>query len=416
MKISKIAPLFTMLPVIALAGTGCASGSDDGTQSGTGAATVGASAGAEFSAAVGAVVVNGEKICTSALVDVDRRAEVTINGNKFEIAGRQVLLGGACLGKLSPDFTGVAAFVTHKGETTISTPILAVDFKDKEKLGFAVGILANQPDGATALPLASADDVRGAFASADAGAHVATVLRADRHGFLVGASLDAHAGFDVALQGKCASLKFGAEVGIHAAASFGASDEGISAAALVRINGKLHFAAHIDGKCVVKEVEQALDAVATETLNAVNDIGAATNSIGTGTIVGVYQQPCKTGLDDCTETVRVRLNASAPVLRINSEGKVSGTLSKVDAAGARGAEMATCNKVPLGIIGGPCELAPDGGLSAGEYDLDVNLHATLVPKPSGQRVVISTGDSAKFPETHGDGQSAPSSDPSSGGQ
>ena len=79
---TKIVP-FLMLPVLAM---GCAQSGEEDTNDGQGAAEVNAAAGVEFTAAVGAVVVDGKRICTAALVDVEAEASI----NSVSLSGRQV--------------------------------------------------------------------------------------------------------------------------------------------------------------------------------------------------------------------------------------------------------------------------------------------------------------------------------------
>src|SRR5687768_10133509 len=122
MKLSLLATSL-MVPALAL---GCAA-ADDEIESSEGAA----SAGIEFTAAVGAVVVDGKKLCTAALVDVD--ADAKIGG--VSASGRQIVLGGACIGRLSSDFKGGAVFVTQRSEGSLATPIVSIDFESQASAG-----------------------------------------------------------------------------------------------------------------------------------------------------------------------------------------------------------------------------------------------------------------------------------------
>src|SRR5262249_27229469 len=153
---------FVVAPVFAM---GCAQADDSGDQTES-AASAGASI--SFTAAVGVVEVGGERICTAALVDVDAGAHV----GPVSARGRQRVLAGACLGRLSNGFLGGAVFVTHVGHETISTPIIAIDFSDRESAGVAVGILSDAPRNVTPLK-----PFVGFSAGAHAGIHGATLLR-----------------------------------------------------------------------------------------------------------------------------------------------------------------------------------------------------------------------------------------------
>src|SRR5262245_34385381 len=84
-KLSKLAPFF-MLPLVAV---GCAQTADD-TEATEAAAS---STRLDFTAAVGSVEVDGQKLCTGAIVDIDSNA--TLGGTSA--SGRQVVLSGACI-------------------------------------------------------------------------------------------------------------------------------------------------------------------------------------------------------------------------------------------------------------------------------------------------------------------------------
>src|SRR5687768_17485985 len=126
MKSTKFVP-FLMIPVLAI---GCAQSGED-TGDGQGAAEVNAKAGVEFTASVGAIVVDGKRLCTAALVDVDAEASI----NSVSLSGRQVVMGGACIGKLKNGFIGGAAFVTSKTGISLATPILSIDFESQASAG-----------------------------------------------------------------------------------------------------------------------------------------------------------------------------------------------------------------------------------------------------------------------------------------
>src|SRR6188472_662982 len=102
MKTSKFAPaLLAAVVACSVAAVGCSNAEEE--TAGDDSA-LSSSAGLEFTSAVGAVVVDGKKVCTAALVDVD--AEARIGG--VSAKGRQILFGGACIGKLGNGFTGAA--------------------------------------------------------------------------------------------------------------------------------------------------------------------------------------------------------------------------------------------------------------------------------------------------------------------
>src|SRR5689334_4377691 len=126
MKLAKIAPVF-MLPVLAIA---CAPAAEEDLGENEGAA----SAGLEFTTSVGAVVVDGKRLCTAALVDVDAGAQI----GGFSASGRQIVLGGACVGKLRNGLTGAAVFVTAKNGVSIATPIVALDLQSQASAGLAI--------------------------------------------------------------------------------------------------------------------------------------------------------------------------------------------------------------------------------------------------------------------------------------
>ena len=80
---------------------------------------------------------------------------IQVNGAQVAAEGRQVVFGGACVGKISSnqrDFLGVAAFVSQKNGLSLSTPIIGFDFQSRASAGLAVGILGvntERPGGIT---------------------------------------------------------------------------------------------------------------------------------------------------------------------------------------------------------------------------------------------------------------------------
>src|SRR5215207_10056089 len=134
---TKLIP-FLMVPVLAI---GCANNAEDDSVAGDeGALTITAETKREIGAAVGALVINGERLCTAALIKSEAGAKITVNGKEFSAEGRQVAFGGACVGRLAgkhKDFIGAAAFVGIKNGVTIKTPILSFDFESQASAGLA---------------------------------------------------------------------------------------------------------------------------------------------------------------------------------------------------------------------------------------------------------------------------------------
>jgi hypothetical protein len=290
-----------------------------------------------FTAAVGAVEIAGQQICTAALVDVDASAQV----GGFSASGRQVVLGGACLNRLSSGYIGGAVFVTTVGRLSVRTPIIAVDLA--AGAGFGVGILSDAIPNVTPLK-----PFVGFSASAHAGVQAATILRANRHGVLVGASVELEAGVEFNLKTTCSQWHFKAELeaGVGVAASVG---EITGAAAIVKVGGELQFAGSIDGQCVARRIGHVLR-LPLDVANAVVD--AAANA-GAGQMLATYELPNR------VNTVRVHFYESATELRLNGRGRIS--------AATRGA---TCDAVL-----GSCTLRPAGGFAAGSsVDVTVDLH------------------------------------------
>jgi hypothetical protein len=363
MQLTKMIP-FLMVPVLAM---GCAQGSED-TGDGTGAAEVNASAGAEFTASVGAVVVGGKRICTAALVDVDAEA----SAGSVSLSGRQVVMGGACVGKLKNGFIGGAAFVTEQNSLSIATPIVSFDFESQAAAGLAVGILSSNPGDARPIRLL------GVSASVNAGIHEATILKADENGFLVAAAVEAHAGVKFDLVTKCTDFHFAAKAGIQVGASFAATDDGLGAAAIVKVDGELRFAAHIDGGCIVKEVKDATRLAVNATEEAANVLGDSINLIGASkTLQAVYALPAG------PTTVQMHLYRDTNEIKLNGQGRLTGTLSSGE----------DCHK-DLGILG-PCRLR--GTFHAGQtLSLTIDTHDDILPDhpsaPGLTRVFVTLDD------------------------
>jgi hypothetical protein len=356
---TKLIP-FLVVPVLAM---GCAAPAEDEEVGGGEAAIeVATSAKAELGAAIGALVVNGERLCTAALVKAEAGAKVRVNGVEVEAEGRQIVFGGACVGKLSAkhsDFLGAAVFVGQRNGLTIKTPIVSFDFESRASAGLAVGILAEKSKDE---PI----EILGLTASAHVGAETAAVFSANEDGLLVGSGFAVSGGFDVALKTKCTSFKAGAHAAIGASASLQLAD----GTALIKVKGKFRLAAYIDvkvdGQCIV-----------ARTVERVNAVGDKLNSLGTGDVVSMAYHP-----GPGREAMSVYLDKPVNVLRLNSQGFI-----RAKAGGT------TCTKIPLLIAGGPCELAPEGGFSRGLHTIEVNLGPDFVPNPAkGQLVVFSTAD------------------------
>ena len=116
MQMSKLFPLF-MVPALAM--MGCAAESEEPADAERSDLTASAS----FTAAVGAVEVNGKQICTGTLVDVEAGASLA----GVSLSGRQVVLGGACIGRFSDDYAGGAVFVSTAAGVKVRTPIAAIN-------------------------------------------------------------------------------------------------------------------------------------------------------------------------------------------------------------------------------------------------------------------------------------------------
>ncbi|MBX3233336.1 MAG: hypothetical protein KIT84_33615 [Labilithrix sp.] len=343
---------------------GCADMEEDDAASAEG--ELGASAGVEFTSAVGAVVVNGKKVCTAALVDVDADARI----GSVSARGRQILMGGACVGKLANGFTGAAVFVTQQNGVSVSTPIVAFDFESQAEAGLAVGILGKKVPGAQPI------DVIGTSALVNAGARVASVIEANEDGILIGAAVEIHAGVEFSLKTQCTSFQFGVQAGVAVGAGVALRDDGLGAAAFVKVQGKLYLAAHIDGGCVVRKVGRGFKKLGNGVLTAANEIGNAFSSIGTGEIIAVVHTK------ERFTTFAVKMTEHVEEIRINGQGRIS----------AKDSRGAACDKIPLVIFGGPCKLESRGGYRKGELvTITVDTHANVFPDGDrGQQLTIST--------------------------
>jgi hypothetical protein len=355
MKLTTMAP-FLMASALACATGGCASDHSDSTAGDVGNLTAGG--GVEFTSAVGAVVVDGVKVCTAALVDVDAGAHV----GPISAHGRQIVMGGACIGKFRNGLMGGAAFVTQQNGFQVSTPIISLDLQSQASAGLAVGILSDPVPGAEPV------EVLGASALVNAGAHFATVLEADKNGFLVGASAEIHAGVAFTLKTQCAEFSFAAQAGVSAGAAVSVGKDGLGAAAFVKINGKLHFAAHIDRDCHVQHFGNGAAPLSSDTLTAAEQISSMA---GGAPVLAVLETP------QSLTPVTVTLSKDADAIRITGTGHISATDSRRTSCDNRSS--------------GPCELRPDGGYKAGEnLSINIDTHqGGLFGGGGTARVVIS---------------------------
>ena len=363
MKLVKFAPVFALLAASTV--VGCAADADEAADS-TDDAALSAGAGVEFTSAVGAVVVDGKKVCTAALVDIDAGARI----GGVSASGRQIVFGGACIGQLK-DGVGAAVFVSQQNGVQISTPIIGFDFKSQASAGLGVAILGK------AIPGAKPVDVIGTSALINAGASTASIIEANEDGVLIGTKAEIHAGVEFSLKTQCTSLQFGVQAGVAVGGSVSLRDDGLGAAAFVKINGKLHFAANIDAGCVVHHIGDAVGEIAGDVLDAANDVGNFLSSIGTGDVIAVV------GADKQKITFAVRMDQNVKEIRINGQGYIS-----AETDGAK------CTKIPLILVGGPCELKPDHGFKKGQLviiKMDTGLN--LFPNSGGiQRFTVSTSN------------------------
>ncbi|MFO0737280.1 MAG: hypothetical protein U0270_15425 [Labilithrix sp.] len=364
MKLANIAPVFALVAVGLVSGC-AAEASGDSTAADDSALSGGA--GVEFTSAVGAVLVDGKKVCTAALVDIDASAKI----GPVSASGRQVVFGAACAGKLQ-NGVGAAVFVSMQNGVSISTPIVAFDFESQASAGLGVAILGK------AVPGAEPIEAIGTSALINAGAHVASVIEADENGLLIASSAEIHAGVAFSLKTKCTSFQFAAQAGVAVGGKVSLGDDGLGASAFVKINGKLHFAAHIDAGCVVHQIGDGLHKIGDGVLKGANDVGNFLSSIGTGDVVAVVHTKSR------YTTFGVRMTEDTKEIRINGQGYI----------GASDSKGAKCEKVPLLVIGGPCELSASGGYKKGELvtiKLDTGLN--LFPNgDDGQRFTVSTSN------------------------
>ena len=367
MKTIKLAS--SLLLTAALACTtavGCANTTDDESVGGDDAA-LSTTAGLEFTSAVGAVLVDGKKVCTAALVDVDASARI---GN-VSASGRQILFGGACVGKLANGFTGAAVFVTQQNGLSISTPIVSFDFESQAEAGLAVGILGRSIPGATPIEAigTSALDQRGRAASRRSSKRTRTASSSAARSRFTRASRSRS-------RRSARRCSFAASAGISAGASVSLRDDGLGAAAFVKVNGKLHFAAHIDGGCVVRQVGRGLKKVAMFPLEVANGVGNVLSSFGTGDVIAVVHTK------ERHTTFALRMTEHVEKIRINGQGHIS----------AKDSRGASCDKIPLILFGGPCTLESEGGYHKGEFvTITVDTHLNIFPNgEEGTRLVIST--------------------------
>lgn len=344
----------------ALPALGCASTTDGDDASAT--QDLGAGAGVRFTSAVGAVVVDGERLCTAALVDVDAEA----HAGPVSLAGRQIVMGGACIGKLRRGMTGAAAFVVSRNNLSLATPILAIDFESEAAAGLAVGVLSNRPEDIRPMKL------YGATGSITGAASTATVLRADENGVLVGAGVHVEAGADLAFTSRCSDLRFSAAAGATVAAGFGASDDGLGAAAIIEVNGELQFAASLDAGCVVRRLHGAIHRLASDTLRTCGELADQLAQAGQGEQIAVYEQKQR------TQIVRVRINNPATTIQVGAFANVSARAIGVRTFDEHGPQ----NDTTCSMVAGQCELRPvrggtgaPRGFTAGQYvDVEVTIH------------------------------------------
>lgn len=348
-----------------IGGAGCATATEEETATGDAAALT-TSAGVELTTAVGAVVVDGKKVCTATLVDIDASAQI----GGVSARGRQIVFGGACIGKLAGGVTGAAVFVSMQNGVSIATPIVAFDFESQAAAGLGVGILGRKVPGATPI------EVIGTTALVNAGAHTASVIEANEDGVLIGSAVELHAGVAFKLKTQCSSFAFSAQAGFAGGAAVSLQDDGLGAAAFVRVNGKLRFAAHLDGGCVVRRIGDGLEHIADATLDAANDVGDFLSSIGTGDVIAVVNTKTR------FTTFALRMTEHVNEIRINGQGRIS-------AADSRGSR---CDKLPFIVFGGPCTLISEGGYHPGELvTITVDTHAEFFPSgDEGQRLTVST--------------------------
>ncbi|MFO0740131.1 MAG: hypothetical protein U0270_29800 [Labilithrix sp.] len=348
--------LVALLPILAI---GCAGGTDDADSA---QQDLGAGAGVQFTTSVGAVVVDGKRLCTAALVDVDAAAWA----GKASLSGRQIVIGGACVGKLHDGMSGAAAFVISKNNVSLATPIVTFDFESQAAAGLAVGILSNRPADTKPMKLYGADG------TVTGGASVGTVLRADENGVLVAAGVSVNTGAEFNLVTQCSELHFKAAAGATVAAGFEASDDGLGAAALVQVNGELRFAASIDAGCVVRKISGAIQHLARHALEVCAELEDRLIQAGQGEQIAVYEQT------STTQRVRVRINHDATTIQIGAFANVTAKAIGIRTFDETGPHADT----ECAMIAGQCEIRPivggtgaPRGFKAGQYvDLEVTIH------------------------------------------
>lgn len=314
------AALLAIVPTLAI---GCASPSAD--EAGTTSDDL--SVGLGFSAAVGVIEVGGERICTATLVDVD--AHATVGG--VSASGREIVLGGACVGHFANGYTGGAVFVTAAAGVAVRTPVAAVNVSG----GAGVGILTGVVPGVKPLK-----PYQGG------GGSKATIIRANDDGKQVAAGVDIEVGVDFEIKTKCVDLRWKTAVGVDVAVAGGTNDS----FALVSVNGELEFAASIDGGCVVRQLGKTIETIVELPLDVANAILDGLSDIGAGDVIATYD------VTDGNSTITVHFYEPASELRLNARGNLSATTQVLP-----NGKTASCN-----ALIGSCVLAPAGGFKAGE--------------------------------------------------
>lgn len=367
MKLSKIVPVLGVVAMGLVGSVGCAANADDSASS-TDNLTAGA--GVDFTTAVGAIVVDGQKVCTAALVDVDASARI----GGVSASGRQIVFGEACVGKLKNGY-GAAVFVSMANGVSVSTPIAAFDFKSQASAGLGIGILTKTVPGATPIEAIGTSEL------VNAGASVASVIEANQDGILIGAEAEIHAGVAFSFKSQCASLSFGVEAGVAVGAGVHLGEDGLGGAAFVKVNGKLRFAASIDAGCVVHHIGDVVVDIASDVLDAANGVETFLNGIGTGDVVAVVNTK------KSETTFAIRLEQDAKEIRINGEGYIH----------AKAPNGVTCTKIPLLLIGGPCELRPANGYKKGQLVTITFDTALSLPSTNGQNYTVSLSNEDPAP-------------------
>jgi hypothetical protein len=327
----------------------------------------GATAG--FEAALGYVEVNGTKVCTAALVDVDASAKI----GGISAAGRQVAMAGGCAGLLKPGAVGVTAFVTQQNGVAVSTPIVAVQAASKTDAAVAIGILAAPLKGVSAIKIASSAGL------ASAQGRGAVAYSVTERGVAVSAQGSFAASGQFAFATSCSNVLAKASVSASAGAGAAVGAGGIEGLAFVNVDGQLQLAGHIGVGCRVKKIVRGtvkivggvvkvvgdvaegtvvLAAnVAGEVLEEAREIGEGISRIGEGDeFIGVCHAPGGAREVTC----KIRLRADRKQIRVNAFGRLAG---KLDSASAGG----TC-KDTLTSGFGPCTFskAGNGAYKAGE--------------------------------------------------